>query len=77
MEIIDELECETKGRFLKPTDAGAWVIVPRDEAKKKVAHALQYYQRTLRGKSEEKARGSKKTSKPIIASSPTSTDNVV
>lgn len=77
MEIINELESESKGRFLKPTDAGTWVVVPRDEAKKKVAHALQYYQRTLRGKSEEKSsrRSNKKSAEPI-PSPPSSTDNV-
>jgi hypothetical protein len=77
-EIIDELESENQGRFLKPTATGTWVIVPRDEAKKKVAHALQYYQRTVRGNSGEKSRRqpTKKTAESVSPPPAWSTDNV-
>jgi hypothetical protein len=49
LEIIHELE--QQGRFLKPKGRG-WSLVSREEAKKKVAHALQYYQRTLRAEED-------------------------
>jgi hypothetical protein len=44
-EIIGSIE--QKGRFLK-CEGRDWLVLDREEARKKVAHALQYHLRTLR-----------------------------
>jgi valyl-tRNA synthetase len=45
-EIIDSIE--QKGRFIK-SKGRDWAVLDREEARKKVAHALQYrLRRTLR-----------------------------
>jgi hypothetical protein len=45
MEIIHDIQ--EKGRFLKQ-HGRSWIVVHPDEVRKKVAHAIQYYQRTIR-----------------------------
>lgn len=58
LEIVAQVEA-LDGRFLKPTDQGDWIHVSGSEAKKKVSHALQYYQRTLRGPAPKKGASAK------------------
>jgi hypothetical protein len=57
MEIINDIQ--EKGRFLKQ-HGRSWIVVNPDEVRKKVAHAIQYYQRTIR-----KVGGSWKKCTPI------------
>lgn len=48
-DIIDAIvaSIEEKGRFLK-SEGRTWRILDKDEARKKVSHALQYHLRSLR-----------------------------